>query len=117
MSGLCVEDSIKDEVIRAAANDERIILRFDRLTNEDLVAALCAADWSICPYLRIDNPGAVNLSVAYGCPVIAPALGPVRDMTEGHPRILYPTDGPVAGAARSGDTPGVDVSAAGREWP
>jgi hypothetical protein len=26
--------------------------------------------------------------------VIAPALGPVREMTNGHPTILYATDGP-----------------------
>ena len=94
VSGLCVDESLKAEVQEAAADDPRIILRFDRLPNESLVAALCAADWSICPYLRIDNPGAVNLSVAYDCPVIAPALGPVREMTNGHPTILYPTDGP-----------------------
>jgi hypothetical protein len=94
VSGLCVDDALKEEVIRAAGNDPRIMLHFERLSNEKLVAALCAADWSICPYLRIDNPGAVNLSVAYECPVIAPALGPVREMTMGHPSILYPTEGP-----------------------
>ena len=92
VSGLCVDESLKAQVQQAAADDPRIILHFDRLSNENLVAALCAADWSICPYLRIDNPGAVNLSVAYDCPVIAPALGPVREMTNGHPSILYPTN-------------------------
>jgi hypothetical protein len=95
VSGLCVDEALKADVIRAAADDPRITLRFDRLSNEDLVMALCAADWSICPYTKIDNPGAVNLSVAYDCPVIAPALGPVREMTNGHPTILYPLDGPV----------------------
>ena len=101
VSGLCVEDAIREELIRAAENDDRIILRFDRLSNEDLVAALCAADWSICPYLRIDNPGAVNLSVSYGCPVIAPALGPVREMTMGHPHPLF-DERARAGTARPG---------------
>lgn len=95
VSGLCVDDTLKADVIRAAADDPRIMLRFDRLSNEDLVTALCAADWSICPYTKIDNPGAVNLSVAYDCPIIAPALGPVREMTSGHPAILYAPDGPV----------------------
>ena len=94
VSGLCVDESLEAEVSRAAADDPRIILRFDRLSNDDLVAALCAGDWSICPYLTIDNPGAVNLSVAYDCPVIAPALGPVREMTSGHPSVLYSTIGP-----------------------
>lgn len=95
VSGLCVDEALKEDVIRAAADDPRITLRFDRLSNEDLVTALCAADWSICPYTRIDNPGAVNLSVAYDCPVIAPALGPVHEMTSGHPTILYSPEGPV----------------------
>jgi len=93
VSGLCVDESLKADVIHAAARDPRITLRFDRLSNEDLVTALCAADWSICPYTKIDNPGAVNLSVAYDCPVIAPALGPVVEMTNGHPAILYAPHG------------------------
>jgi hypothetical protein len=28
------------------------------------------------------------------CPVIAPALGPVVEMTHGHPVMLYPPEGP-----------------------
>jgi glycosyltransferase involved in cell wall biosynthesis len=94
VSGLCVDEALRTDVIRVAANDPRITLHFDRLSNEDLVAALCAADWSICPYTTIDNPGAVNLSMAYDCPVIAPALGPVVEMTHGHPVMLYPPEGP-----------------------
>jgi glycosyltransferase involved in cell wall biosynthesis len=93
IAGPCEDESIEAEVVRAAANDPRIVLQFGRLPNEKLVAALCAADWSICPYLRIDNPGAVNLSVSYGCPVIAPNLSQVRELTIGHPAILYPVDG------------------------
>jgi hypothetical protein len=95
VSGLCVDEALRAEVIRVAADDPRITLHFDRLSNEDLVTALCAADWSICPYTSIDNPGAVNLSVSYDCPVIAPAFGPVVEMTRGHPVMLYPPDGPV----------------------
>jgi len=97
VSGLCVDEPLRADVIRAAADDPRIMLRFDRLSNEELVTALCAADWSICPYTHIDNPGAVNLSMAYDCPVIAPALGPVVEMTRGHPVMLYPSDGAVRG--------------------
>ena len=95
VSGLCIDDALKADVIRVAADDPRITLRFARLSNEDLVTALCAADWSICPYTSIDNPGAVNLSVAYDCPVIAPAFGPVVEMTRGHPVMLYPPHGQV----------------------
>ena len=95
VSGLCVDEALRADVIRVAANDPRITLHFDRLSNENLVTALCAADWSICPYTSIDNPGAVNLSMAYDCPVIAPALGPVVEMTHGHPVMLYPPEGPV----------------------
>ena len=95
VSGLCIDEALKADLIRVAANDPRIVLRFDRLPNEELVMALCAADWSICPYTHIDNPGAVNLSVSYDCPVIAPALGPVVEITRGHPVVLYPPDGDV----------------------
>jgi beta-1,4-mannosyltransferase len=94
VSGLCVDEALKADMIRVAANDPRITLSFERLSNENLVTTLCAADWSICPYTHIDNPGAVNLSVSYDCPVIAPALGPVVEMTREHPVMLYPADGP-----------------------
>ena len=58
------------------------------------MAALCAADWVILPYVAIFHPSAVNLVVAYGRPLIAPAFPGVRALTAGHPAILYPTDGP-----------------------
>jgi beta-1,4-mannosyltransferase len=93
IAGPCTDQSLEVEVIRAAGGDPRIRLRFERLSDEDLVEALCAADWSICPYSRIENPGAVNLSVAYGCPVIAPDFPAVRALTAGNPAILYPGGG------------------------
>jgi hypothetical protein len=94
VSGFCSDEALRAEVIRVAANDPRITLRFNRLSNESLVTALCAADWSICPYTYIDNAGAVNLSMSYDCPVIAPALGTVVEMTRGHPVMLYSPVGP-----------------------
>ena len=93
VAGPCPDQAIEAEVIRAAEGDPRIILRFGRLSDEELVEALCAADWSICPYSRIENPGAVNLSVAYACPVITPDFPATRALTAGNPAILYPADG------------------------
>lgn len=95
IAGTCRDESIKTQILQAAGDDPRIIVRFGYLSNQELVAALCAADWSICPYRTIDNPGAANLTVAYNCPIIAPALPVVCEVTTGHPSILYPTDGPV----------------------
>jgi beta-1,4-mannosyltransferase len=94
VAGHCRDDAIKGQILEAAAGDPRIILRLERLSDGDLVAALCAADWSICPYVRVDNPGALNLSISYRCPVIAPRLPQLRELTIGHPAILYLTDGP-----------------------
>lgn len=93
VAGPCPDQSIEPEIVHAADGDPRVILRFGRLSDEDLVGALCAADWSICPYSRIENPGAVNLSVSYDCPVIAPDFPAVKALTEGNPAILYPSNG------------------------
>jgi beta-1,4-mannosyltransferase len=104
VAGPCPDQSIEAEVIHAAGDDPRITLRFGRLSDAELVEALCAADWSICPYSKIENPGAVNLSVAYDCPVIAPDFPAVRALTAGNPAILYPADGaprPLLAAAMS----------------
>jgi glycosyltransferase involved in cell wall biosynthesis len=98
IAGVCRTGSIRDAALAAAGDDPRIEIRFGYLSNENLVAALCAADWSICPYRAIDNPGAVNLSVGYDCPVIAPAFAVVRKVTDGHPAILYSTTGDMRAA-------------------
>jgi beta-1,4-mannosyltransferase len=94
VAGPTEDEALRAAVVEAAEGDPRVLLRLGRQSDADLVAALCAADWSICPYVRIDNPGAVNLSVSYGCPVIAPAFPSVRELTMGHAAILYRTDGP-----------------------
>jgi hypothetical protein len=65
------------------------------LSEQELTAMLCAADWSICPYVAIDNPGAVNLTVAYDCPVIAPTFPAIEELTRGRRRILYSTERPI----------------------
>jgi beta-1,4-mannosyltransferase len=94
VAGKCRSSEIRSQILEAAAEDPRVIVRFDFLSDADIVAALCAADWSICPYRAIDNPGAVNLSVGYGCPIIAPAFPSVVELTADHPAILYSTEGP-----------------------
>jgi hypothetical protein len=93
LSGLCRAGSMRSEIMRAADGDPRIVTRFAFVDDDYLVAALCAAEWSICPYRKIDNPSAANLTISYGCPLIAPAIPVIRRMAAGHPSILYATRG------------------------
>lgn len=94
VAGACPDQSLELEILRAVGGDPRVAVRFDRLSDEELVAALCAADWVILPYVSIFFPSAVSLVVAYGRPLIAPAFPGVRALLAGQPAILYPTDGP-----------------------
>jgi len=90
VAGACFDAHLMEEMHAAAAGDPRITIRTDRLSDPELLAALCAADWAILPYVAIYYPGAVSVAVAYGCPLIAPDLPGVRALAAGHPAILYP---------------------------
>jgi hypothetical protein len=79
--------------MEAAEGDPRIVVRFGRLSDKELVNALCAADWAVFPYVAIQYPSAVNLAVAYDCRIIAPALPAIAQLAAGHQALLYPTDG------------------------
>jgi glycosyltransferase involved in cell wall biosynthesis len=61
--------------VRALGLQERVELRDGFVSNEDAALLFMAADASLLPYRSATQSGVVQLSFAYGTPVIATAVG------------------------------------------
>lgn len=90
------------EVLRWAG--ERVLVHPHRVAPEQAGHLYAAATAAICPY-RVDgpyrfftevlHPSSVGTARGFGAPIIAPELPAIVEMTDGHPRLLYPPeDGP-----------------------
>jgi glycosyltransferase involved in cell wall biosynthesis len=71
-----------ESVNKLAAGDPRIILIDRYIPDEEVQCFFRAADYSIYPYRRIANSGAIFLSYTFGVPVISCDKGGVREITE-----------------------------------
>ncbi len=73
--------------VAALGIDDRVELRDGFVSNEDAALLFAAADASLLPYRSASQSGVVQLSFAYGRPVIATAVGglveAVRDGADG----------------------------------
>lgn len=79
-----------------AAADPRILLRLERIPEEDLTLVLRAADVVVLPFRDILSSGSAILALSHGRPVIAPALGCLPETLPADATILYDPDVPDA---------------------
>ena len=90
--------------IDALGIEDRVELRDGFVSNEDAALLFSAADASLLPYRSATQSGVVQLSFAYGVPVIATAVGGlVEAIADGVDGILCPpgdVDGLVAALSR-----------------
>ncbi len=77
------------ELEERAAADPRIVLRLDRIPDEDLSAILRAADAAVLPFRDILTSGSAILAMSHGRPVIAPAMGCLPETLPADATILY----------------------------
>jgi glycosyltransferase involved in cell wall biosynthesis len=84
------------ELERRAAADPRIVLRLERLPEEDLSAVLRAADVVALPFRDILTSGSAILALSHGRPVIAPALGCLPETLPEDATFLYDAQDPDA---------------------
>jgi beta-1,4-mannosyltransferase len=84
------------ELEERAAADPRIILRLDRIPDEELSGILRAADVAVLPFRNILTSGSAILALSHGRPVIAPAMGCLPETLPEDASILYDPDAPGA---------------------
>lgn len=78
---------------------ERVHLVVERVHPHHTAALYASADAALCPYrtdgvweffTRVLHPSSVGTALGFGCPVIAPDLPAITEMTDIHSRLLYP---------------------------
>jgi beta-1,4-mannosyltransferase len=79
-----------------AAADPRIVLKLDRIPEEELSVILRAADVAVLPFRNILTSGSAILALSHGRPVIAPAMGCLPETLPPEAAILYDPDAPNA---------------------
>ena len=82
------------ELEERAAADSRIILRLERIPEEDLSGILRAADVVALPFRDILTSGSAILALSHGRPVIAPAIGCLPETLPPDAAILYDPEAP-----------------------
>ena len=80
------------ELEERAAADPRIILRLDRVPEDELSAILRAADVAVMPFRNILTSGSAILAMSHGRPVVAPAMGCLPETLPADASILYDPD-------------------------
>jgi len=102
------------ELQSRAESDPRVILRLERIPEDDLSRILRAADAVVLPFRDILTSGSAILALSHGRPVIAPAMGCLPETLPDDAAILYDPDAPdaLAGALRRAN--GADLAAMGR---
>lgn len=94
--------------VRALALEDRVELRDGFVSNEEAALLFMAADASLLPYRSATQSGVVQLSFAYGTPVIATAVGGLSEAIEdGVDGLLCPPDDASALAAAISRLPSV----------
>jgi len=107
------------ELEEHAAADPRIVLRLERIPEEDLSRVLRAADVVVLPFRDILTSGSAILALSHGRPVVVPALGCLPETLPADAAIFYDPDDPDALAGALHRAAGADLAAMGaraRAW-
>ncbi len=115
ISGKPLPRKLGRQLEKLAAEDRRIVLQLDRLSEEELSRTLRAADAVVLPFRDILTSGSAILALSHGRPVIAPAMGCLPGTLPTDATFLYDPDaeGALAGAMRAAAT--ADLAAMGAQ--
>jgi glycosyltransferase involved in cell wall biosynthesis len=102
ISGKPLPKKLGRQLEKLAAQDRRIVLQLDRLSEEELSRTLRAADAVVLPFRDILTSGSAILALSHGRPVIAPAMGCLPGTLPADATFLYDpdADGALADAMR-----------------
>jgi glycosyltransferase involved in cell wall biosynthesis len=105
--------SLGNDLRNLAEADPRIILRLDRIPEEELSPIIRAADAVVLPFRDILTSGSAILALSHGRPVIAPALGCLPGTLPPDATILYDAEEPGALDAALAAASRADLAAMG----
>ncbi len=88
--GKAEDPAYADHIRSLIRGHPRIMTHLTYVPDEELQYFFRAANVCVFPYKRITTSGAALLAFSFGCPIIAPALGPFKDLASGGRGLLYP---------------------------
>lgn len=92
-------EALETEILDQAAQDPRVQLRLEHVSDEDLATYLQAADVAVLPYRDVLGSGSAMLALSSGLPVVAPRMGCLAELITPDCGVLYePGSGAIAGA-------------------
>jgi beta-1,4-mannosyltransferase len=92
IAGKAVDPAFAELLRREAEADPRIILKLERVPDEDIQIFMNAADAVVLPYREILTSGAVVLAMSFGRACVAPKIGCIPDLLDQNGAILYDPD-------------------------
>jgi beta-1,4-mannosyltransferase len=111
--GKPIPKALGNDLQRLAEKDPRIILRLERIPEEELSPIIRAADAVVLPFRDILTSGSAILALSHGRPVIAPALGCLPGTLPDDATILYDAEAPGALSAALAEAARTDLAAMG----
>lgn len=94
VAGACYEPDLR-RAVEAAVEPvaDAVRISFDHVPDPDLQFYFAAADVAAYPFSAVSSSGSVLLGLSFGTPVIAPAVGALRDLPAGV-GLFYPPGRP-----------------------
>jgi glycosyltransferase involved in cell wall biosynthesis len=77
---LLIAGELSPEVGTWGVDDGRVTTVLRRLTQDEIDAAICAADVVVLPYRRVSSSGAAVLALTLDRPVLVPAMGAMPEL-------------------------------------
>lgn len=123
IAGLPTSDELAEELMRAARDDERVQLRFEHLSDRDLVDEISRSQLVVLPHTHMHNSGSLLAALSLDRPVLVPDNAVNRELAaEVGTQWVRRFDAPIAAddlsealtVAVGGDGSHPDLSA--RDW-
>lgn len=95
IAGMPFNEKYVQKLRKLADGNPDIILRPERIADEDVHLFFKAADLSVLPFQQVFNSSSVVLAMSFGKPVVAPRVGLIPFRLQQQPALMYdPEEGP-----------------------
>lgn len=99
IAGACRDTTLATAIQQATQADDRIRLRLEFISDEDIQLYMNACDWVVLPYQKILNSGSALLALSFSRPVIVPQKGALTELIQDNEQgICYTNDDDLAEA-------------------
>jgi len=85
--------SLGQELAEQAQDLPEVRIRDAFVPDDEIAVYMRATDMVVLPYRTMQNSGAANLAVTFGCPVLAPSINSFRDMAQSFPNMVHLFEG------------------------